>query len=143
MIVVHELDATAQQPHFGRLLQLLFEPFPLLVAQHGGVRILNGDVRHDPGSGQRPLGPLQQAAEVPTVEQDHLHPLADRAEDIGVVDALLHATGRVGGGSEEVVEGFLGRDFVFPFAAGVVVAVIVVVPNAHHLGLRTEFLPAR
>ena len=126
VVLRDDLDAGNQQPHLGRHAKLLAQPAPLGITQNRGRRIgvavigIAVFVR---------LFPLEPAAEITRIEQDHLHALAFGAEDLCVIDPRAMPARRVSRVAEEVEEDLLRLVFLGIIAAGVVGPEVVIVPG--------------
>src|SRR5262245_33207503 len=89
VVLGNKLNARAEQPHLGRNLELLLEPFPLRVAEHAGFRIGVGNVRSRAGG--RLVAFLERAPMVASIKQDDLDALSRGPKNLGAIDALLLA----------------------------------------------------
>lgn len=120
------LNGADDDPEFGGLFEFLGEPGPLLFAEHGGVWAGGFDVV------LATLGVLcflEWAAKVAGVEEDELDAFFIGSEDFGMVDAFGCAGRMVGGEVEDVLKNLLGFAALGILAAGVVEAVVVVIPG--------------
>ena len=131
MFVAQQLNAGADQSQIGRDFQLFLEPLPLFLAEERCPWIVVRDRWRDAGP-RVELAALHFAAEVATIEHNHLDALTDRPEKLRVVNALLRTARRIGRHAEEVQKHLLGIVFENPLGPRVVLAVVVIVPRRHH-----------
>lgn len=120
-----DLNGADNEAEFGGLFQLGFQPIPLGLAKHGGV-----------GTGLREVGRTtvdflfrELASESAGVEHDDLHALSNGSKNFGMIDPRSFA-GFVIRRKVEGVEKEAGRGlFHGEFTPGIVLAIIVIVPD--------------
>ena len=130
-----DLDAGDDDAEFGWFFEFCFEPLPLGVAEHGGLGVFVGEVAFasvDPASGEG-------GAEVAGVEREDLDPVSFTPVGVAVVDAGGFSGRVIGGEFEGVLEDFLRFFFLRIFGAGVIEAVVVIVPDGENFGFGAEF----
>jgi hypothetical protein len=133
-----DLEGGNDEAEVGGLAKAGFEPGPLVLAEEGGSGVGLGEVAAACACEPFVAGAValveERGTKVAGVEDDELDDATGRAEAVGGVDAGAGAAGGIGGDVVEIEEVLLGFGAAHEVGAGVVGAVVMVVPGADDLG---------
>src|ERR1043166_2830150 len=141
MVLGDDLDAGDEDAHLRRDFQLLAEPGPLCLAEHGRLGVGAWLIRSFAFDGLAGFL-FERTAEITRVEQNHLHALVGWPEHRGVIHTLLCAARRILRDAEEIEEELLRFVLLRILGPAVVDAVIVVVPRRQDRARLLQLLPA-
>lgn len=131
VLIGDELDTGGEDTEFCGFAELFFKPLPLGVTEEGCGLVFGRNVgtlaAFDTEFGV--AGFVQWAAEVACIEEEELYSFSFFADDLCVVDSGRFAAVGILGFVEEIEEDFLGFFLFGEFSTGVVLSIIMIVPN--------------